>query len=372
MASAIQGLPPLPKGLGGLLNFNREVLARDADLKRLLPHTNNTHNGSGTKAQSGHVLVSNGTSSGYSSSSTLQGSPNPSPLRPNKETPKIFQTPPAMSAPSGSKSSTISSQRSSFDGGLGGSNASSGSERSWSQEEIPAALLRQPVMNGAGSVVNGQNGQKRSSLMRPGSLDSNLVILRKEMVALRQLDMSLLNQLWTLREQIKDLRQHSETSSNQGISLKSVREEDGSSRSELRIPASDRPPWETGNLLESEIESDEDEDFYTDPLENLGRLNQRRPHPGLSAYQAQEVRLKAHNSNIEELVTSSQHSRTEIRGSNEEHFYSNIQNHPNRRPVVNAAGAKRRLPDRPNQPSVLKLGGNPEKSHFLYNRESGF
>lgn len=88
MASAIQGLPPLPKGLGGLLNFNREVLARDADLKRLLPHTNNTHNGSGTKAQSGHVLVSNGTSSGYSSSSTLQGSPNPSPLRPNKETPK--------------------------------------------------------------------------------------------------------------------------------------------------------------------------------------------------------------------------------------------------------------------------------------------
>lgn len=119
-------------------------------------------------------------------------------------------------------------------------------------------------------------------------------------------------------------------------------------------------------------ESDEDEDFYTDPLENLGRLNQRRPHPGLSAYQAQEVRLKAHNSNIEELVTSSQHSRTEIRGSNEEHFYSNIQNHPNRRPVVNAAGAKRRLPDRPNQPSVLKLGGNPEKSHFLYNRESGF
>jgi hypothetical protein len=33
MAAAIQGLPPLPKSLSGLLSFNRESLSREAVLR---------------------------------------------------------------------------------------------------------------------------------------------------------------------------------------------------------------------------------------------------------------------------------------------------------------------------------------------------
>ncbi|KAM6983922.1 leucine repeat adapter protein 25 [Tautogolabrus adspersus] len=41
---------------------------------------------------------------------------------------------------------------------------------------------------------------------KPGGLDAALALLRKEMVGLRQLDMSLLCQLWSLQEAIQDYR----------------------------------------------------------------------------------------------------------------------------------------------------------------------
>ncbi|KAM9497917.1 leucine repeat adapter protein 25 [Salvelinus alpinus] len=42
-------------------------------------------------------------------------------------------------------------------------------------------------------------------LSKPPSLDAALAVLRKEMVGLRQLDMSLLCQLWSLYESIQDI-----------------------------------------------------------------------------------------------------------------------------------------------------------------------
>lgn len=42
---------------------------------------------------------------------------------------------------------------------------------------------------------------------RPSTLDSQLAVLRKEMVGLRQLDMSLLCQLWSLNESIQEFKQ---------------------------------------------------------------------------------------------------------------------------------------------------------------------
>ncbi|XP_013386858.1 leucine repeat adapter protein 25 [Lingula anatina] len=50
---------------------------------------------------------------------------------------------------------------------------------------------------------NGLNSVKRSRL----SLDAAITQLRKEMVTLRQLDMSLLCQLWALNESIQDYKQ---------------------------------------------------------------------------------------------------------------------------------------------------------------------
>ncbi|XP_002730723.1 protein FAM89A-like [Saccoglossus kowalevskii] len=47
---------------------------------------------------------------------------------------------------------------------------------------------------------------KRALKPPPGNLDAALAILRKEMVGLRQLDMSLLCQLWSLNESIQEYK----------------------------------------------------------------------------------------------------------------------------------------------------------------------
>ncbi|GJQ82882.1 hypothetical protein Trydic_g2620 [Trypoxylus dichotomus] len=52
-----------------------------------------------------------------------------------------------------------------------------------------------PVANGGPSQTN------------PSNLDAKLAILRREMYSLRQLDLSLLSQLWSLNESIQDFRQ---------------------------------------------------------------------------------------------------------------------------------------------------------------------
>merc|ERR1712223_1545278 len=46
----------------------------------------------------------------------------------------------------------------------------------------------------------------RNSMHRTSSVDSQLAVLRNEMVGLRQLDMSLLCQLWSLNEAIQALK----------------------------------------------------------------------------------------------------------------------------------------------------------------------
>nr|XP_056709695.1 leucine repeat adapter protein 25 [Euleptes europaea] len=48
--------------------------------------------------------------------------------------------------------------------------------------------------------------EKRLLRSKPANLDSALAVLRKEMVGLRQLDMSLLCQLWSLYESIQEYK----------------------------------------------------------------------------------------------------------------------------------------------------------------------
>lgn len=57
-------------------------------------------------------------------------------------------------------------------------------------------------------VSNGTaESPKSSSVGRKSKLDTQLAILRREMYSLRQLDLSLLSQLWSLNESIQDFRQ---------------------------------------------------------------------------------------------------------------------------------------------------------------------
>ncbi|XP_047234201.1 protein FAM89A-like [Girardinichthys multiradiatus] len=49
-------------------------------------------------------------------------------------------------------------------------------------------------------------GGREAAAAKPGGLDAALALLRKEMVGLRQLDMSLLCQLWSLHEVIQQCK----------------------------------------------------------------------------------------------------------------------------------------------------------------------
>lgn len=61
--------------------------------------------------------------------------------------------------------------------------------------------------HGGGGGGGGGGGSTRHHHRRPSTLDSQLAVLRKEMVGLRQLDMSLLCQLWSLNESIQEFKQ---------------------------------------------------------------------------------------------------------------------------------------------------------------------
>lgn len=58
----------------------------------------------------------------------------------------------------------------------------------------------------SGSSSGGGGGNGGSSIRKPTNLDTQLAILRREMYGLRQLDLSLLSQLWALNESIQEFR----------------------------------------------------------------------------------------------------------------------------------------------------------------------
>ncbi|XP_035214338.1 protein FAM89A-like isoform X2 [Stegodyphus dumicola] len=71
-------------------------------------------------------------------------------------------------------------------------------------------LQRVPSQSGSSENVQSDHGSPASDVPgqnRAGRLDVQLALLRKEMVGLRQLDMSLLCQLWSLNESIHEYKQ---------------------------------------------------------------------------------------------------------------------------------------------------------------------
>lgn len=85
--------------------------------------------------------------------------------------------------------------------GLSGILSSSGG--SWRDiQRVHSKRARiQADMSRGGGASDGQQSHNK-----PGGLDGALALLRKEMVGLRQLDMSLLCQLWSLHEAIQDCK----------------------------------------------------------------------------------------------------------------------------------------------------------------------
>ncbi|KAM9846742.1 leucine repeat adapter protein 25 [Aulostomus maculatus] len=102
-------------------------------------------------------------------------------------------------------------------------NSSGGSWRDIERVHTKRARIQADISRGGGDTPRGHS--------KPGGLDAALALLRKEMVGLRQLDMSLLCQLWSLHEAIQEYKGSSllsgaSFSSENGYSDEEEEEED--------------------------------------------------------------------------------------------------------------------------------------------------
>ncbi|XP_070699882.1 protein FAM89A [Pempheris klunzingeri] len=77
-------------------------------------------------------------------------------------------------------------------------NSSGGSWRDIEKVHSKRARIQADINRGGGDAPRGHS--------KAGGLDAALALLRKEMVGLRQLDMSLLCQLWSLHEAIQECK----------------------------------------------------------------------------------------------------------------------------------------------------------------------
>ncbi|XP_005806060.1 protein FAM89A-like [Xiphophorus maculatus] len=74
------------------------------------------------------------------------------------------------------------------------------------------------TMHSKRSRIQAEISCREAAAAKPGGLDAALALLRKEMVGLRQLDMSLLCQLWSLQEAIQECKGEASITADNGYS----------------------------------------------------------------------------------------------------------------------------------------------------------
>ncbi|XP_037605559.1 leucine repeat adapter protein 25 [Sebastes umbrosus] len=112
-------------------------------------------------------------------------------------------------------------------------NSSGGSWRDIEKVHSKRARIQADISRAVG--VGGGDAPRGHG--KPGGLDAALALLRKEMVGLRQLDMSLLCQLWSLHEAIQEFK-GSSLSADNGSSSSSEEDEDEEETGVLSQPPS--------------------------------------------------------------------------------------------------------------------------------------
>ncbi|XP_029304175.1 leucine repeat adapter protein 25 [Cottoperca gobio] len=111
-------------------------------------------------------------------------------------------------------------------------NSSGGSWRDIEKVHSKRARIQADISRGGGDAPRGHG--------KPGGLDAALALLRKEMVGLRQLDMSLLCQLWSLHEAIQEYKGSSLLSEASLTADNGSSEEDDEDEEETGVPS--QPP----------------------------------------------------------------------------------------------------------------------------------
>jgi len=203
MMSSLAGLPPLPKSLSGLLNIpNSESNSRESSPA-------NTHNNSPYRSSRSSTAGMNGVGPGQSNlsgGSSLQNQPGGGGL---------LNPPGGFSG--GSQGAGMFGPMATY-ANVGRPEMASGSA---------ANSARNSEDRGSQNGLN-QDFASRTQVSRKfSSLDSQLSYLRKEMVSLRQVDMNLLCQLWSLNESIQELKLAA--SRNSSLSPHDWLEQDGDS-----------------------------------------------------------------------------------------------------------------------------------------------
>jgi len=190
MSSNLAGLPPLPKSLSGLLNLpNSQANSRESSPA-------NTQNSSPYRASRSSVSTGVFDSNGRHQSS-IGASGSGSSYHAGGSVATGFSGVGAFSSysPHGSSATYANVGRPEY------SSSRLLNERSASQNGLNSS---QNGFNQEGAIspasVKAQVNRKFSSL------DSQLSFLRKEMVSLRQIDMNLLCQLWSLNESLQELK----------------------------------------------------------------------------------------------------------------------------------------------------------------------
>ncbi|XP_034405440.1 protein FAM89A [Cyclopterus lumpus] len=108
-------------------------------------------------------------------------------------------------------------------------NSSGGSWRDIEKVHSKRARIQADISRGGGGAPRAHG--------KTGGLDAALALLRKEMVGLRQLDMSLLCQLWSLHEAIQEYKGYSLLSGASLSADNGSSEEDDEDNEETGIPS---------------------------------------------------------------------------------------------------------------------------------------
>ncbi|GAA6225683.1 protein FAM89A-like [Lates japonicus] len=131
-------------------------------------------------------------------------------------------------------------------------NSSGGSWRDIEKVHSKRARIQADISRGGGSGCGGGGDAPRGH-SKPGGLDAALALLRKEMVGLRQLDMSLLCQLWSLHEAIQEykgssLLSEASLSADNGYSEEEEEEDEVEEEDEEETRGLSQPPPSSSSL----------------------------------------------------------------------------------------------------------------------------
>ncbi|XP_032596706.1 ras guanine nucleotide exchange factor P isoform X1 [Drosophila grimshawi] len=198
---SISGLPPLPKSLSGfnkLLGSDSGLLS-DVEAQQELENSNNNNNDNNKENESGNKLASQIVSDNKSNNNNLNSDKQASKDSSSKDNANDK----SATATAESASLTTTTTPTTATTNLA-ANASKNENNSTTTTTTTAATATTIITTTKATTTAPSSPAKIN--VTGSTLDAQIATLRKEMYGLRQLDLSLLSQLWALNDSIQEFR----------------------------------------------------------------------------------------------------------------------------------------------------------------------